>query len=231
LHAYFLRAGLVDEPIEYHVSTVRDGRAFAVREVRAHQQGREVFRLMASFHATEPGLDHQARADMADLPGPDAGLPTYHEWMLDTYGPRQAEDRARFAARPATLEVRYIDPPPPRSPRPVTAPQRMWVRSASALGDDPAVHAAAIAYLSDETLVDQSMLPHGLRWSDERLEAASLDHAMWFCRPARADEWLLFCQTVVSTAGARAQVRGDLFQADGTLVATACQEGLIRFGG
>ncbi|MPY96008.1 MAG: acyl-CoA thioesterase II, partial [Acidimicrobiia bacterium] len=89
----------------------------------------------------------------------------------------------------------------------------------------------ALAYLSDETLVDQSMLPHGLRWSDDRLEAASLDHAMWFCRPARADDWLLFEQTVLSTAGGRAQVRGDLFTPDGVLVATAVQEGLIRFDG
>jgi len=228
LHAYFLRPGDVAEPIEYRVSAVRDGRAFATREVRAFQHGREAFRLLASFHAREPGLLYQPRPDIAALPGPDAGLPTYQEWMLATYDEDRAEDRARAEQRPEPIEVRYVDPPPPRSPRPLDAPQRMWVRSAGPLGEDAAVHAAALAYLSDETLIDQAMLPHGMRWSDARLEGASLDHAMWFCRPARADEWLLFEQTVLSTAGGRGQVRGDLYRPDGTLVATVTQEGLLR---
>lgn len=234
LHAYFLRAGDVTEPIEYHVATVRDGRAFSVREVRASQRGREAFRLVASFHAPEDGLEYQPSAVPAPPPGSAAvpdGLPTYHDWVVASYAPHRTEDRARAAARPSPIEVRYLDAPPPRGAEPRTDPQRMWVRAAGPLGDDPAVHAAALAYISDETLIDQAMLPHGMRWSDEALDAASLDHAMWFCRPARADEWLLYEQTVLSTAGGRAQVRGDLFQPDGTLVATACQEGLIRLTG
>lgn len=232
LHAYFLRAGDVAEPIEYRVATVRDGRAFAVREVRAVQHGREAFRLVASFHTAEGGLDHApSRPDIAELPGPDDGLPTYHDWVVESYDPARTEDRARAEDRPSTLDVRYVDPPPPRPDGPVDAPQRMWVRSATPLGERPGLHEAALAYLSDETLIDQAMLPHGRRWSDADLEAASLDHAMWFCRPARADEWLLYEQTVLSTAGGRGQVRGDLYRPDGTLVATACQEGLIRLTG
>jgi acyl-CoA thioesterase-2 len=232
LHAYFLRAGDIAEPIEYRVSTVRDGRAFAVREVRALQHGREAFRLVASFHTPEDGPEHTpSRPDIADLPGPDDGLPSYHDWVVESYDAARVEDRTRAAARPTTLDVRYVDAPPPRPDGPVATPQRMWARSSTPLGDSPGLHEAALAYLSDETLIDQAMLPHGRRWSDAELEAASLDHAMWFCRPARADEWLLFEQTVVSTAGARAQVRGDLYRRDGTLVATACQEGLVRLTG
>jgi acyl-CoA thioesterase-2 len=232
LHAYFLRAGDVGEPIEYRVATVRDGRAFALREVRALQHGREAFRMVASFHTAEGGLDYvPERPDIATLPGPDDGLPTYHDWVVESHDPARVEDRARAVARPTTLDVRYVDPPPPRPAGPVLAPQRMWIRSATPLGDAPELHEAALAYLSDETLIDQAMLPHGRRWSDDDLEGASLDHAMWFCRPARADEWLLLEQTVVSTAGARGQVRGDLYRPDGTLVATVCQEGLIRLTG
>jgi len=104
----------------------------------------------------------------------------------------------------------------------------MWLRVPGRLPDDPLVHAAALAYASDETLIDNSMLPHGLRWSDPRLQGASLDHAMWFCRPAAADRWLLFEQTVVSTAAGRGLVQGTLYTPEGELVATAMQEGLIR---
>ena len=121
-----------------------------------------------------------------------------------------------------------MDPPVNPPDGPVTEPQRMWLRVPGPLPDDPLVHVAALAYASDETLIDNSMLPHGRRWSDADVQGASLDHAMWFLRPGRADRWLLFEQTVVSTAAGRALARGDLYSADGTLLATATQEGLIR---
>jgi acyl-CoA thioesterase-2 len=225
LHGYFVRAGDPSEPLDYLVSTVRDGRSFATRRVEASQGGSVRFVALVSFAAPEPGLDYQAPVDLSEVPGPD-GLRTYGEWMADTT--ERPEDHYETQSRPRPVEVRYVDPPTNPPDRPVTAPQRMWLRLPGPLPDDPLLHAAALAYASDETLVDNTMLPHGRRWSDPDLQGASLDHAMWFCRPARADQWLLFEQTVVSTAGARGLVRGDLYTPAGELIATATQEGLIR---
>ena len=225
LHAYFLRPGDPSAPIEYRVERVRDGRSFACREVRAGQAGRELVRLLVSFQAPEDGLDWKPQRDLGGLPDPRSDLLSYRDWMGSGVRPGSAAVSVQ-PERP--VEFRYVDPPRNPLTGAVTGPQRMWVRAGPALGDDPLTHAAALAYLSDETLIDNCTLPHGLLWGDERVQGASLDHAMWFCRPARADGWLLFEQTVLSTAGARAQVRGDLFRPDGLLVATAVQEGLVR---
>ncbi len=226
LHAYFLRAGDPARSIDYRVAVVRDGRAFATREVLACQGDREVFRLLASFHRPEPGLDWSPPLRLDDGPTPDD--PHYRHWLRRGLAIGSVTGHGYLFGPGRPVEVRYVDPPANPPEGPVTGPQRMWLRAAEDLGDDPAVHAAALAYLSDETLIDNAMLPHGLRWTDDRLQGASLDHAMWFCRPARADGWLLYEQTVLSTAGARAQVRGDFLRPDGVLVATVVQEGLVR---
>jgi len=234
LHGYFVRAGDPSLPLRYRVTTLHNGRSFASRRVEADQDGTTRFVGLVSFARPEEGLDYQVAAELppvADAPG----LRRYGEWMAETTA--QPEDAYETAARPRPVEVRYVDPPPnPPDPpagggapgEPITRPQRMWLRVPGRLPDDPLVHAAALAYASDETLIDNSMLPHGLRWSDPRLQGASLDHAMWFCRPAAADRWLLFDQTVVSTAAGRGLVQGTLYTPEGELVATAMQEGLIR---
>jgi acyl-CoA thioesterase-2 len=228
LHGYFVRAGDPALPLDYEVSAVRDGRSFATRRVEAGQDGAVRFVALVSFAAPEPGLDYQAPVDLSGVPGPEA-LRTYGEWMAETTD--RPEDHYETQSRPRPVEVRYVDPPANPPERPVTGPQRMWLRLPGPLPGDPLVHAAALAYASDETLVDNTMLPHGRRWSDPALQGASLDHAMWFCRPSRADRWLLFEQTVVSTAGGRGLARGDLYTPGGELVATATQEGLIRLVG
>jgi acyl-CoA thioesterase-2 len=234
LHGYFLRQGDPAASLRYHVTSLHDGRSFASRRVEAEQDGACRFVGLVSFARTEVGLDYQpvpALPPVADAPS----LRSYGEWMAETT--QRPEDGYETAARPRPVEVRYVDPPPnipadalgaAEPGEPVTRPQRMWLRVPGHLPDDPLLHAAALAYASDETLVDNSMLPHGLRWSDARLQGASLDHAMWFCRPAAADRWLLFEQTVVSTAGGRGLVQGHLYTPEGGLVATAVQEGLIR---
>ena len=225
LHGYFVRAGDPEGALDYTVSALRDGRTFATRRVEAAQGGSLRFVALVSFAAPEDGLEHPPPLDLSTVP-PPGGLPTYADWMAETTGDPERHYETR--SRPRPVEVRYVDPPVNPPDGPVTAPQRMWLRVPGPLPDDPLVHAAALAYASDETLIDNSMLPHGRRWSDADLQGASLDHAMWFLRPGRADSWLLFSQVVVSTAGGRAPARGDLHRADGVLVATATQEGLIR---
>ncbi|MDH4148458.1 MAG: thioesterase family protein [Acidimicrobiia bacterium] len=226
LHGYFVRAGDVSEPIGYEVGLVRDGRSFATRQVTASQSDSVRFVGLASFCRPEDGLDWSAPRDLGGVAAPGPDLPTYGEWMAGTTD--RPGELYETMARPRPVEVRYANPPVNPPAGPVTEPQLMWMRVPFELPDDPLVHAAAIAYASDETLVDNAMLVHGMRWSDPRVIGASLDHALWFCRPARADRWLLFEQTVVSTSASRGLVRGDLRLADGTLVATATQEGLIR---
>jgi acyl-CoA thioesterase-2 len=225
LHGYFVRPGDPELPLEYSVSTVRDGRSFATRRVEATQAGELRFVCLVSFTAAENGLEYQPPVDLGLLPPPD-GLRTYGDWMAETTD--NPEDHYETRSRPRPVDVRYVDPPTNPPEGPITSPQRMWLRLPGPLPDDPLIHAAALAYASDETLIDNSMLPHGRRWSDPALQGASIDHAMWFLRPARADQWLLFEQTVVSTAGGRGLARGDLYTPAGSLVATATQEGLLR---
>ena len=227
LHAYFLRPGDTRVPIVYDVERTRDGRTFSTRRVVARQQGADgppIFYMSASFQAPEEGLDHQDPMP-AVAPPEDC--------------PELGDVRARLTKRPrdewdrewAALDVRYagdtraggeID----RDVHP--AQSRVWLRASGPLGDDPAVHAAVLAYASDLTLLSASVLPHGTWIGDPRLQPASLDHAMWFHRPLRADEWLLYDQVSPSASGGRGFATGQLFAADGRLVATAVQEGLVR---
>ncbi|MEM8923520.1 MAG: acyl-CoA thioesterase domain-containing protein [Actinomycetota bacterium] len=230
LHGYFVRAGSVDAPTVYRVESVREGRSFAIRSVVGEQDGAEVFRMTASFHAAEAGLDHQATLglDVASLPAPSEKQPDYPAFAAGhpDYDP-EGWDGAR---RP--MEMRYINPPSSTGPEPVTEPQLMWVRITGGVASSPAPWqgAAALAYLSDGSLIDHALLPHGIRWFDNRLTGASLDHAMWFHRPAALDDgaWLLYDQRVEWTGAARGLVTGRFYDREGTLLATCSQEGLIR---
>ena len=224
LHCYFLRAGDVDTPTELEVEHLRDGRSFSQRQVTAYQQGVEMFSTLISFHTAEQGLAHQPEHPF-DVPGPEEVTLTYHDVWEAMLPPEQRPWPGR--ARP--MDIRYINPPTAPEGVPILEPQLMWMRIREPLDDDPALHAVGLAYLADATLVDHVTLPHGFRWQDERLTGASLDHAMWFHQSCRADEWLLYDQRVEFTGGARGLASGRFYTADGTLVATCMQEGLMRW--
>lgn len=224
LHAYFLRPGDVDAPLDLAVERVRDGRSFSSREVVAAQGGRALFRLLVSLQVPEATPEYSGSV-MPAVPQPEQVTFSYDDFTLAQTG----DSDWHGAARP--MDIRYVNPPTARRGEPVTEPQLMWMRIPQALPDDPAAHAAALAYLSDSTLVDNVMLPLGLRWQDPDFLGTSLDHAMWFHRPARADQWLLFEQRVEATGAGRGLASGRFFSASGELVATCVQEGLMRWRG
>lgn len=224
LHAYFLRPGDPNLPIVYEVDRIRDGRSFTTRRVVAIQHGKAIFNLSASFQVVEEGVNHQ-------LPMPEApeaeSLPTFHERMAPW-----KEQLGEWYTRPRPIDTRYAADPPraldseKREPR-----QQVWIRADGSLPDDPLLHVCVAAYASDMTLLDSILMAHGLSWDQPRLMGASLDHAMWFHRPFRADEWLLYDQESPSASGARGLARGEIFTADGRHVLSVMQEGLIRIIG
>lgn len=220
LHAYFLRPGDVSVPILYEVDRIRDGRSFTTRRVVAIQHGQAIFNLSASFHLDEDGVDHQLPAP--DAPDPES-LPTFRERHAEW-----AEAMGDWYTRPRPIDVRHVEDPPraQRGPRPPC--QQVWMRADGSLSDDPLLHACVVAYASDMTLLDSILLAHGVSWDDPRLMGASLDHAMWFHRPFRADDWLLYDQESPSSHGARGLAHGRIFTRDGTHVVSVMQEGLIR---
>ena len=222
LHAYFLRSGDPAQSLELVVERLRDGRSFSQRSVRALQNGQEVLRMIASFQIPEPGEEY-AGAVMAEVPPPDEVTLTYAEHT------RRESGGAHWSGDVRPMDIRYVNPPSAPRGEPITEDQRLWMRINEPLGDDPATHATGLAYLSDSTLVDHVVLPHGQRWQDPRLQSTSLDHAMWFHRPARADAWLLFDQRVESTGRGRGLASGRFFAESGELVATCMQEGLVRW--
>ncbi|HEX2192213.1 MAG TPA: acyl-CoA thioesterase II [Acidimicrobiales bacterium] len=223
LHAYFLRPGDPAIPILYEVDRIRDGRSFTTRRVVAVQHGRAIFNLSASFHVDEPGPDHQVA--MPGVPEPEA-LPTLAEQLApwrEQLGP--AADRGR------AIDVRYVTAHPfAREPeKGLPACQQVWMRADGHLPDDPLLHACVVAYASDLTLLDTTLSPHGISaLSAPGTMLASLDHAMWFHRPFRADEWLLYEQESPSAHGARGFARGAIFTRAGALAVSVAQEGLVR---
>jgi acyl-CoA thioesterase-2 len=229
LHAYFLRAGDPEAPIVYEVDRLRDGRSFATRRVVAIQRGKAIFNLSASFHRQEVGPVHQL--PMPPAPPPES-LPTFAERFAPF-----AEEMGDWYQRPRPIDQRYVDPEVttrggPRTYLPESGPagQQVWIRADGRLEtDDPLVHACIVAYASDMTLVDTVILPHGITWQDPRLMALSLDHAMWFHAPFRADEWLLYDQSTPVAAGGRGLATGHLFTEEGRLVVTVVQEALVRY--
>jgi acyl-CoA thioesterase-2 len=227
LHAYFLLGGDPAEPILFEVERVRDGRSFSTRRVTAVQRGEPIFVLAASFHVAEDGLEHQAPAPIAPPPeqlvGPEAALAAVPEAARKRL--QALFDRVRpIEFLPIDLG-RYL---PLRAGETRAAKQSVWIRIGGPLPDDPMIHTAALAYLSDMTLLDTALVAHGHAIFDGRHQVASLDHALWLHRPCRADEWLLYVQDSPSAGGARALTRGSMFNHDGVLVASVAQEGLIR---
>ena len=222
LHAYFLRPGDPSIPILYDVDRIRDGKSFTTRRVVAIQHGRAIFNLAASFQHDEDGLDFSA--SMPDAPDP-VTLPTFKERYA-----AHADRMGPWYHRPRPIDMRYVDAPLPGEEPPAGSQtsQRVWMRADGALPGDPTLHACIVTYASDMTLLDTTLLPHSLRWNEGAIQMASLDHAMWFHRPFRADEWLLYAQETPSTSGARGLALGSIFRPDGQIAISVVQEGLIR---
>jgi len=221
MHGYFLRAGDDLEPITFSVERLRDGTSFSARRVQALQQGRPILSMIASFQLPATGLDHQALAP--DVPGPES-LPS----LQDRYQDVQSEATVRWR-RPRPFDLRHVDEPVfVRAAQEPARRQCVWMRATGPMPDDPALHSAVIAYASDYSMLEPVLRAHGLAFADSGLKMASLDHAMWFHRPARADEWLLYVLESPSAQGARGLGTGQIFTRDGVLVATVAQEGMIR---
>jgi len=222
LHAYFLRPGDPTVPIIYEVDQIRDGRSFTTRRVVAVQHGKAIFNLSASFQVQEDGIDHQG--EMPQAPAPES-LPTMGERLEAAGIPMDA-----FWSRPRPIDVRHVEEPAwlaagdgePRSE------QMVWMRADGSLPDNPLLHVCLMTYASDMTLLDSVLMAHGLSWQSGRINGASLDHAMWFHRPFRADDWLLYVQQSPTSSGARGLARGELWTQDGSHVVSVVQEGLLR---
>jgi len=224
LHAYFLLAGDPKVPIIYEVERLRDGRSFTTRRVKAIQHGRAIFAMSASFQVEEPGFDHQAR--MPDVPPPES-LPGEAEVKAGVM-PLMPEPVRAYYERERPIELRPVEFERYTSRAPRDPSFNVWIRATSPLPDDAAIHQCVLAYASDLTLLDASLVAHGRTVFERSIQAASLDHALWFHRPFRADEWLLYSQDSPSASGARGFSRGLIFTREGTLVASVAQEGLIR---
>jgi acyl-CoA thioesterase II len=221
LHAYFLRPGDPTVPILYEVDRIRDGRSFTTRRVVAIQHGKAIFNLQTSFHLHEEGLDHEDPMP-ADLASPDT-LPDFRQrWEP------WAEMLGEWYERDRPIDTRTVDWTPIDRKGPLPPRQRVWLRADGVLPDDPVLHACILTYASDMTLLDTTLLPHAVGAVEKDVMMASLDHAMWFHRPFRADEWLLYDQQSPSASGGRGIARGSIFTHDGHLAVTVVQEGLIR---
>ncbi|MER5430685.1 acyl-CoA thioesterase II [Streptomyces sp. NPDC002588] len=226
LHAYFLRMGDPGAPIVYNVERIRDGRSFTTRRAVAVQHGRPIFALSASFQSYEDGLDHQA--PMPPAPDPEA-VPTGQERLrgYDHLDPAIVE---RFLEAREAIDLRYVEDPPygrfgePREPH-----SQVWFRTNGKLADDPLLHVVLATYVSDMTLLDSVLLAHGRGgWAVGDVVGASLDHAMWFHRPFRADEWLLYDQESPSAYGGRGLGQARIYTQDGRLAVSVIQEGVVR---
>ena len=224
LHAYFLRAGNIEAPIVYEVDRTRDGGSFSVRRVTAIQHGRVIFFCAASFQAEEGGAEHQL--SMPEVPQPEdiAPAPAVPAEVMGTLPPKVQ----RWLSRHGPFEFRHVYTrdelnPPKRPPF-----QQVWFRLTEKVGDAPELHRALLAYASDFHLLGTATFPHGISYYQPNVAMASLDHALWFHRPFRADEWLLYSLDSPSAQGGRGMARGLVFDRAGRLVASTAQEGLIR---
>jgi acyl-CoA thioesterase-2 len=224
LHGYFMRPGDIRVPIVYEVDRIRDGGSFTTRRVLALQHGQAIFSLEASFQVDEKGLEHQfALPD--DVPPPE-GLQTQRQLLEKAE--RVPEAVRRFWARERPLELRPVNLQHYESRDKLPPRQNVWIRLAGPVPDDRALQSVLLAYLSDMTLLDTSTFAHGRGLFDPDIQAASLDHSMWFHRPHSLDGWLLYAQDSPSSSGSRGFSRGTLYARDGTLIASMAQEGLIR---
>ena len=227
LHAYFLLPGDMAAPIVYEVERIRDGNSFSARRVQAIQHGQPILSMIASFQAEEVGLEHQA--PMPQVPPPE-DLRSFSElrdqWIAEAPGinPRLKES----LGRPSPIEIRPTDPWNPLKPSPRAPAQAVWFRTVDRLEGDDILHRCLLAYASDFTLIGTALQPHGMSWFAGGLVLASLDHAMWFHRKCRVDEWLLYSMDSPTSQGARGLARGLIYDRSGRLVASVTQEGLMR---
>jgi acyl-CoA thioesterase-2 len=222
LHSYFIRAGDPTIPIVYEVDTVRDGRSFSTRRVIAVQRGETIFSLSASFQLDQDGIDHQT--EMPEVPAPESLSP-----LVNRYG--DSPDAAAFyKAMPKPIDLRYVDDPPwlQHAHGPRLGLTKVWMRADGVLPDDPLLHVCVLTYASDMTLLDSVLVRHGLAPGLDDISMASLDHAMWFERPFRADEWLLYSTRSPSASGGRGLATGRFYAPDGRQVCSVVQEGMIR---
>lgn len=224
LHAYFLLGGDPKVPIIYEVDRIRDGKSFTTRRVNAIQHGRAIYSMSVSFHVAEEGLTHQL--EMPAVPLPDA-LPSEAE-IKDHILPRMPDPVRRYYQSARPIELRPVEYGRYLGEKLEGGRYHMWIRATGRLPDEPAIHQCVLAYASDMTLLDAALIPHGRTVFNEDIMAASLDHSLWFHRPFRADEWLLYAQDSPNLGGSRGFSRGSIFASDGTLVASVAQEGLLR---
>ena len=224
LHAYFLRPGDPKVPIVYEVDRIRDGRSFTSRRVVARQHDSTIYHMSVSFQIAEMGVEHQI--EMPNVPKPDE-LPDEMERRKSIAHLMPEEARKRFLSeRP--IEVRPIHPRLPFNPEPAPPVSRYWVRTRAILPPEFDQHECLLAYASDMTLGETALWPHGMTWYGSQTVSASLDHSMWFHRPFRGDEWLLFDQSSPSSFGGRGLNFGNIFSADGRFIAAMTQEGMVR---
>ena len=220
LHSYFIRPGDPKIPILFKVERGRDGGSFSTRRVIAIQHGKQIFNLAASFQTPEEGFEHQI--DMPEAPAPE-GLLNEEELRA------QAGENSEWSRRVWPIEVKPADPPHYGSKAPLAPAYNVWFRARGRLAEDISLNQCVLAYASDMTLLDASLRPHSVEWNSGRLQVASLDHALWFHRPSDLTDWHLFVQDSPSASGGRGFNRGDIFNRDGRLVASAAQEALIRY--
>lgn len=225
LHAYFMRPGDPAVPIDYEAERTRDGQSFSTRHVTAFQHGKAIFALSASFQADEEGLDFHMEAP-AEVPRPDMLLS--EKELIARFIDRVPESVRRYWERERPIEMKPVNIDHYISNRPQPPRQHVWFRVTGEVPDDRALQAAVLAYISDMTLIDTATYPHGRAVFDPELQMASLDHSMWFHRPNRLDDWLLYTQDTPSSSGSRGFARGSIYALDGTLIASTAQEGLMR---
>ncbi len=224
MHGYFMRPGNPQKPIDYKIDPIHDGRSFQTRMVYANQEQETIFVMGASFHKTEQGLEHQD--DMGSVPKPD-DLPSIEQLITDDKDQFPPEVTAYFQSK-RPFQMRPLDVTRYITPTPKEPKQAFWIKTTAPLKDNLALHQAALGYASDFTLLDTALIAHGKLLFDPSLMMASLDHAIWFHRPFRIDDWLLYRQTSSNAFGARALCHGQFFDQKGTLVASTTQEGLTR---
>ena len=224
LHGYFLLAGDPSRPIVYDVERIRDGGSFTTRRVKAIQHGRPIFSMSSSFHKAEPGFDHQS--EMPQVPPPEelANPKDLIAGLIDAL----PQSMRSYWSRERPIDMRVVDVSRYLTRDKKVPLQHIWIRANGKLPDDPAIHQAVLAYASDFTLLDTALIAHGKLLFDADVQLASLDHALWYHRPFRADEWLLYVQDSPNAYGARGFCRGSIFTREGTLIASVVQEGLMR---
>lgn len=224
LHSYFLRPGDASKPVVYEVETIRDGASFSTRRVQAIQNGKAIFYMTASFQEPEDGFEHQDT--MPNVPGPE-GIPSYSDFILENQHFIPEKMREKFVAE-KPIAIRPIQQYNWLKPEKTESDIQMWIKTNGSLSDDLRIHTCMLAYTSDYHFLPTALLPHGASHWQPNFQIATIDHAMWFHRPFRFDDWLLYAMGSPSASNGRGLVKGQIFNRQGELVASTMQEGVIR---